>query len=540
MIRRVSGGIIWSARASAALLSVLALTAACTWAGRERSQTPVVPTASVEVAIAMAPPATLNPFSGESSLATERIAHMALPGAYRINPDSTYGLDLLAEEATVTTEPFTVTYRLRDDVRWSDGEPVTASDLVFTWRTVTDPEFNAWSTTGYDQIRSAEVDGDRTATFTFAAPYSGYRELFLFVLPRHHLKDVDPESMFSRDIAVASGPFSVAAWDGGAQVALVRNPHHPAAGNLRQVDVRFLTDVSSQLQLLRSGEVDVLAPEPEPDLVEGLDGVQGVSWDQQPGVAWEHVGFNVGHPLLQRTRIRQAIALAIDRRAVVDALVDPAGGADEVLDSVFFVRGHPAYEPHFARYGHDPAAARRLLDQAGCAAGDDGVRMCGDDRVSLRYATLSGYAAREATLEIVQAQLRDVGIEIVGDIQEPSVLFDAFETGDWDLAGFGWFGSPDPLAMADVVACGAPLNSYGYCNDDATALLERAGRTLDSDRRFALVNAAETAIAADVPLLPLYQVPAVLAWSGVVAGPAVHPGPEGPLWNVGDWRRTAN
>lgn len=521
----------WIAGAGLALLTTLPL--ACAAPEQEEVGRRQV----AQLAISTAPPAVLNPLSADSSLATERIAQMVLRGAYTVLPDFTYEPDLIAGEATVTRDPFTVTYRLRADAVWSDGRPVSARDLIFTWRTVVDPDFRALSTAGYELIESASVEGDDTVTFRFAEPYAAYRDLFATVLPRHHLEGMDISTIFTDSMPVGSGPFVIEEWDGGATLSLSANAHFPGGGPaLDQLSVRFVEDVASQLQLLRSGEIDVLAAEPSPDLVRGLETLESVHWDHRPGAAWEHLAFNVSDPLLARPLVRRAIAHAVDRTAVATTVLGDLAAPSPVLQSVFFLSGQPGYASQFSVYDYDPARAMRLLDKAGCPVTQDTFRACDGDPLTLRYATVAGYDAREATLELVQAQLKEVGIVVRGDVAEPSVLFERLSTGDFDIAGFAWFGAPDPAGMVEVVECSGPLNFMGYCDRSVSRILRGSQAQLDRRERVAAIHQAQALIVDDVPLLPLYQVPAVLAWQDTVTGPAVNPGPEGPLWNVEQWR----
>ncbi|MGH2697950.1 MAG: ABC transporter substrate-binding protein, partial [Actinomycetota bacterium] len=265
-------------------------------------------------------PAVMNPLTIDgNTVATALVAQTLLEGAYETLPDFTYRPELLAGEAEVTHGPFTITYTIREDATWSDGEPVGAADFEFTWKTIVDPKFKAAVRDGYDKITDSEIIDPKTIRFTFDEPFVPYRELFNFVLPAHALEDGDLNQVWDDEITVSSGPFEFEQWKRGQFATVVRNDAYRGEGPyLDEIVFRFVTDPGSQIQLFRSREADVLYPQPQVDLVEQLTSFGGASLEASAGAVWEHIDFNLDTPLLQEPFVRQAIAHGIDRRAIVD------------------------------------------------------------------------------------------------------------------------------------------------------------------------------------------------------------------------------
>jgi peptide/nickel transport system substrate-binding protein len=460
-----------------------------------------------------------------------------LSGAFRVTPELAYE-PVLVTSAEATEDPPTVTYRLREEAVWDDGTPVSAEDLAFTWRVLTDPDHDIAMRAGYEQIEDAEILDAKTVRFTFHTPYAAWRELFAQVLPAHVLEGEDFDDVWDDALTAASGPFRFSSWERGGDLVLVRNERwwgEPAT--LDRVVIRFDDSIDASAARLAGGEAHVVHLVPTEDVAERLRRLEGVRVETGLGTHWDHLAFRLDHDLLGRPEIRGAIAHAIDREVVVQELITPIHPDAVPLDSAFTLPDQPGYAPAWAStLSHDPAAARRLLAEAGCVEGDDGVAVCGEQRLSLRYATLAGDLRREQLFEVLQAQLAATGIEVVADLAEPSVLFERVPAGDFDLAEFAWVGGPDPEGGVDIWHCDGALNFTGLCDDELDALLAATRTTIDPDERLAVVHAADTRLAELLPAVPLFQTPSLLAADAALDGPRDNPTLAGPLWNLEEWQ----
>jgi peptide/nickel transport system substrate-binding protein len=150
--------------------------------------------------------------------------------------------------------------------------------------------------------------------------------------------------------------------------------------------------------------------------------------------------------------------------------------------------------------------ARRLLEQAGCRRGSDGIYLCAGERLSLRFVTTAGVPPRARVLSLAQAQLRQVGVEVVPSFASPSALFDQIiPNGEFDAMLFSWISTPDSSGVEDIFSCGGSLNFTGYCQRHVTRDLDQADRILDAEQRARALNRADRQMAKDVPMIPLYQ-----------------------------------
>jgi peptide/nickel transport system substrate-binding protein len=522
-------------------------------------------------------PGVLNPTIADGNLyATAQIALTTLLPLWVITPDFEYVPSALLESATPAedgAEQFSVTYTLNPEATWSDGEPIRARDVLFTLEVCLDPDADITSRAGCD-----EVDMERTATeldpdgneivVYFHDTYAPWRTLFstadLVLLPSHVFGEESPGEDWNTTWAdgivhpetgepIASGPFMFESWDHGLQLEVVRNDRY--AGEPAQLDrvvFRFIPDTDTMVQQLRGREIDLIDPQPQIDLVEQIEAIDGVTIQREVGENFELLQFQHDHPLLGERWMREAIARAIDRDAFVEQVILPIDPNAAPLNSLVFVSNHPAYEDHLgAHVDHDPERSRALLEEH-CTPGDDGIYECDGRQASFAWTTTAGNERRELFFEYAQEQLRGVGIEVTADFDEPAVAFGAFFEGDFEIFNLAFVGEPDPDANVEVFGCFAGAedrtapgaepgfqNYHGFCPDDeVTQTLIDTSRELDPDARNAGMNAAGAALAADIPVLPLYQLPFILAHSDAFTGPQLNPTQWGSSWNITEWRPT--
>jgi peptide/nickel transport system substrate-binding protein len=463
-------------------------------------------------------------------------------GAFEIGPNLTYRPSLVSR-VTLTEEPFTLTYHIRPEARWSDGVTVSASDFVFTYKTLmTNPRMS--EDDPLRTIRRVRAVDTKTFKVVFRRRLAGWRELFELVFPRHALLGEDITSIWRDRFdnpktgePIGSGPFLVQRLDPGRELTLVRNPRYwgPHTAYLDRLVVRAVE--GDAVEALESGQVDMVSPN-TPEQWREVRREPGLRLLWSPGVNWEHFDFRLrgkGHPALRNKLVRRAIAYGIDREAILRGYRE-FNPAQRRSDSAIFVTQSPYYEPNWKAYRYRPAEARRLLEQAGCRRGVDGTYVCGGRRLSLRFVTTSGSPRRELLLRAVQAQLRRIGVEAVPVFVESGALLGEgglLEKGDFDLVLFQWILGADP-DMLDVFGCGGSHNHTGYCNHQVSRDLLRGNLIVDARARAALLNRVDAKLAADVPVLPLYQESKPVAFRATIRN-VVANDREGVTWNAEDW-----
>ena len=260
-------------------------------------------------------------------------------------------------------------------------------------------------------------------------------------------------------------------------------------------------------------------------------------------MGFEHLDIRIGHgghPALRGTQgklVRRALAYAIDRveivRAVVGTDVEPN---PRPRDSLIFTAGSRSYSPNWSGYRYRPDEARRLLARAGCRPGGDGIFSCAGERLALRFVSRGVIARRVQTLELVQAQARRAGIEVIPVYTSGGGHDRVLATGDFDVTLFAWFGAgADAGGLDSLYGCGGAQNHIGYCQRLVTRDLDQSDRIVDSGRRALLLNRVDVRLASDVPSIPLFEIRGLAAVKPAVRGFLPNFFFYDPTWNAENW-----
>lgn len=437
------------------------------------------------------------------------------------------------------------TITLRDDVTWSDGEPITGEDVAFTFEVYADPSTGSLSTARFaniagvaeytagkaDSISGITVDG-QTVTVDLVNPQAsfalGIAEPIVPVLPEHTLdalprKDL-ATSKFFREPSVGSGPYVFDHWVNDDKVAFIANQHYRDELALEGVDATFLDSDVAEAQI-QTGEIDYA--QISAAAAEDLSGASGVEVLSATGGSIMGLHSALESGLLGDVRVRQAIMYAIDRQALVDTVL---AGHGQVINTIAF--GPNADVPSDVdTYAYDPDRARELLKEAGW-----------DPSKKVRLEIIPGLRDREQVVDIVAGQLREVGIDAEVKRFDQAGLTTAIGDRDFDLtiSGYGFFNG-DPSSMAARVRCDlfAPngSNLVHYCNEDLDQLLEDAEATTDDQKRAAIYEQAQDIVNRDVPIILLFAPDALAATSSAFHGFELNPLPNQAFWNAAEWSK---
>jgi peptide/nickel transport system substrate-binding protein len=457
-----------------------------------------------------------------------------LGGAFEVSGALAYRPNLVAGAEVTRRKPFTVTYRIRPEAVWSDGRPVSSRDFEFTWKVAREREALGAE---HAKIRKVVVLGPKTVRAVFEEPVPDFREFFGIVLPRHALAGENLDQVWleaidnpKTGVAIGNGPFLVRRWEED-RLTLVRNPRYwgPHLAYLDRLVFRFLPE-AEHADALRRGDVDLVpggtAAAKAAVLELRRQRPPGVRVESGPGVALEHLELRIGpggHPALKSRLVRKALAFGLDRKAIARAVLGrlwgvPAAGV-QVLDSAVFTGRSPYYRPNWADYRQRRAEALRLLGKAGCRVGEDGIYVCRGERLSLRFFTTAGVESRKLTLDLMRSQLRAIGVEVEEQYVAPNLFFNGvLPGGSFDAALFSWELDPALWAPYYTFACGTDQNYTGYCRRTLSSDLRRSTSMLDFRRRVQALNRIDARLAEDVPVIPLFQPPVLVAVDAKVRG----------------------
>ncbi|HEX6201893.1 MAG TPA: ABC transporter substrate-binding protein [Thermoanaerobaculia bacterium] len=396
-------------------------------------------------------------------------------------PDDGTPVPRLAESWSFSDDRRTLTFRLRPDVLWSDGVPVTADDVVFTWRAWTSPEV-AWEGAHLvETVESVAAIDPHTVAFRFTHPYSTQlldAAAGGVVLPAHAWgkrpfaewrSDAD---WFLRNLVV-SGPFTLASWTPQQEVVLERNPRYFEEGlpRLDRVVIRVVPEQTAQLTQLLAGQLDFvlqLSPDDAPK-VAAAPGVDLLSFWTRGFIA---VAWNVRSDLFADPRVRRAMTLGIDRETLVESIWGDLARpiASPIPPDTW------AWSEDVAPLPYDLAEASRLLDDAGWVDRDgDGVREKGGRPFRFRLITNAGNSQREDAQVIIQDQLRRLGVAVVPEALEFHTLIEQVTGGEFDATVIGW-GIPTTFDFRFLYHSSeiGGTNVTGFSHPEVDRLLEEA------------------------------------------------------------------
>jgi peptide/nickel transport system substrate-binding protein len=459
---------------------------------------------------------------------------------------------MAAKPKVVKSSPLTVSFSYKPTAVWSDGKPVTVADFRATHRVFINPQNNVISRTGWEDIRSISGRG-KNVTVVFKTKYADWESLVSAgVYPAHVIAGKNMNEMFLNNIpnGISSGPWRFQSWQKGVQLTVVKNARFRAGPQMKldRVVFRYILDTNARFQALKSGEGQVMEPQPQLQIADFLKD-SNFTVDRKIGFAWEHIDVQFGpkgHAALKLPYVRQALITGINRAQIASTLYKDIAPGLPPLQSHMFKPFESSYKQNWKKWTFSQQKVITLLKSKGCTGGPDRPSAGNNDvfscpnvgKLSFRFFTTTGNQLRALTFEIAQRQLKSVGIELVPRFQVAGTMFGTtLPSEDWDLMLFTWVGSPaTPITIKDLYGCGGDQNNMGYCNRKFSAILNTVSTTLDSAQRAKMLNDAELKyMVNDIPSIPVYARPVFVIRNKKVAGPAVNPTTEGSPWNVSGW-----
>lgn len=534
------------------LVAIAAALVASLAVGPAASAKPEAASAGTLVFGADQEPNTLN-FALNSMYWMSIITNKIVAGGMRYNSKAVLQPYLLAGKPKILKQkPFTTQHQYKSTASWSDGRKLTGADFVFTWRTYMNPANNVVSREGWDQIRSAKASAGNRVTIVWKGSYAAWETIVgASVLPQHALQGKDFNKVWADDIGPASGPFRFVSWVKGQQITIAKNTAYKAgpAAKLDRIVFRFIPNTATQFQALRAGEVQMTEPQFQLALRDFLNDPK-ITLQAGTGYFYEHIDIQLGakgHPALRVPAVRRALITGINRAQISQAIYGAVlPKALPVLNSVHFMPFEAAYRPAYAQWRFNQQRVIDILKAARCTGGPDrpnarnrDIFSCpGVGKLSFKFTSTAGNQRRQLTFEIIQAQLRSVGIELVSSFAPAGVVFgDQVLLGkNYELIMFTWLSGPTHSYTAgDLYGCGGEQNYQDYCNRRYTRLMNQAKFTTNAAARTKLVQQAEAIMAKDVATIPLYSQPRFQLFYKTVKGPANNPTQEGVTWNAETW-----
>ncbi|THF68342.1 peptide ABC transporter substrate-binding protein [Deinococcus sp. Arct2-2] len=375
-----------------------------------------------------------------------------------------------------------ITYKLRRNVKWSDGAPFTSADVKFTWEAIKNPKFIAESKDGSEDVSSIDTPDPYTAVVNYKRVAPDYAStLFTFgIFPKHALEGKDLNTDVYNEKPLGTGPFRVKEFRRGQYVIVERNPLYWRKDSkgvqlpyLDQIVFKIIPDANTLVTQLKSGEIQMTPSVPYAQVTQ-LDALPNMNIVKNNILSWQHLDFNFKGPeALRDLEVRQAFAYAINKSAISKAL----GGFPKPIDTVV-VPVFSASNRNVVKYPYNPAKAKALLDAAGYKPGPDGIRVKNGQRMSYKILVQAGRANDEIAQQVIISSLKAVGIELQPDNKTGVAFREARYKGSYDVFYSGWITSADPVYSV-FFKTGGVNNGQGFSNPRIDAFLDRAENTLD-------------------------------------------------------------
>ncbi|SPF33690.1 ABC peptide transporter, periplasmic ligand binding protein [Candidatus Sulfotelmatobacter kueseliae] len=398
-------------------------------------------------------------------------------------------------------DPLTYVFHLHRGVKFQDGRPLTARDVKWTFDSLLEGKILSTKAANYRFVDHVDAPDDATVIFHLKEPDSpllwNLSDGAMGIVPYGSLDEMTRNP-------VGSGPFKFVSAETDREIILERNDDYwGEKAKLARVRFAVVPDETTQALELRKGSGDVAINSLTPDTVLALSREPTLAVERGPGTRLAYLAFNLRAPILQDARVRQAIAYALDRQAMIDYLWR---GQAELARSILPPQSW-AYDGDVPAYGHDPEKANRLLDAAGYAA-VNGVRFHIIMKTSLDANT-------RMMVAVMQQQLRQVGIVLDIRSFESATFFSDVIHGAFQMYGLRWIGGNEDPDIFEYVFHSAKFPPNGanrgfYSNPKVDELIDRARREVDPALRKPLYAEVQRVLAEDLPYIDLWYLDNVI------------------------------
>src|SRR5216683_2827252 len=450
----------------------------------------------------------------------------------------------MAESWTYSRDCLELTFKLRRDVKWHDGRPFTADDVLFTYQTMINPKTPAPFKEGFLLVKDVQAPDPYTVRVTYDKPYARAVETWgTYILPKHLLQSFAEAGTLrespQNSRPIGTGPYRFQEWKPGEKVVLVANPdYYEGRPYLSRIVYRVIPSQATIFLELKAKGVDYVST------LTGLQYARQTEYPafrkayhkyRYPASDYTFLGFNLKDPRFADRRVREAFAYAINKQELIDGVLLGLGQ----IATGPLRPGTWAHTDKVKRYPYDPAKAKQLLADAGWKDrnGDGILRNKEGQPFAFTIRTNQGNDERKKAAEIIQQRLKEIGVQTeIQTIEWAAFLKEYIRQKRFEAIVLGWgtTSDPDQYPIWHSSQSGPEqLNSISYANPEVDALLEKGRATCHQSERVAVYQRIQEILAEDQPYVFLYYPDSLWAVSSRVRG--IKPAPAGIDYNFIDW-----
>lgn len=489
-----------------------------------------------------------------SSWGNWALGNLTLPQALNVSPGGDYvpGAMLVDAPTLDPGPPMTVTYRIKPEAVWSDGEPITSTDFEYTWQQIVTGT-DIYDTTGWIDIKSVDTTDPKTAVVTFKKPFGGWQDLFggfYFVLPSHLLDGKSRSKAMKDGYAFSGGPWKLdggkAGWKKGKTITLVPNDAYwGTKPSIAKVIFQIVPESSAELEAVKTGQVVAAYPLPIDGALDQLDESPSLSYDVGFGNQFEGFWLNAKAFPVNSKAVRQALMYATDRQVIVDQILKPAIREGRVLQSFIVPTFRTFYKPAFDKYAPNQDMVDQLMEGDGWTKGSGGIWEKNGRTASFEVNSTAGNESRALTEQIWQSQLQAAGFDVKIKNLNSDVLFGTrLPKGQYAVALYASVGTPDPGQCLIFCSVNIPSKANKFVGNNTTRTNGKAidttwtavDSTLDESARVAAADEGQDALADYVASIPLFQSPTLFIYNHDLLGGNLQDNTTmGPFFTMNEW-----
>jgi len=434
---------------------------------------------------------------------------------------------LVAEPQLMISPKQVVTYRLNPKAVWYDGTAITVADFIAQWKAMsgTSTAFQTSSNTGYNQIESVAQGADKfEIVVTFKTPFSEWKSLFWPLYPASTNTDSKVfNSGWKGKFLTSGGPFKFQSYDATAKTfAFV--PNDKWWGNKPKLDslIFRVIDDDAQPTALANGEIDLMDIGPSVDYYNKAKVVPGADIRVAGGPNFRHITLNGQSPVLQDVRVRQALAMAIDRAAIARAQLGPLPVNPVPLGNHIFMQNQKGYQDNSTVLAYNPDKAKQLLDESGWVV-KDGKRAKDGKPLVINLLIPAAVPVSRAEAAVVQNILGQINVQVDINTVPLDDFFDKYIVpGNFDMTLFSWMGTQFPISSGQSIyqnptGTNIRQNYARIGSDEIDRLYHEATQELDPDKAIEKANQIDKLIWEEVHSITMYQRPDIWAVKGNLA-----------------------
>ena len=473
-----------------------------------------------------------NPFTGLSSVAYE-VFQTQYPTLTQYSAADFSIVPGIADSWVESADHTTWTFAVHPGLKWSDGTPLTAKDVAYTFNRILKGEYEKTNYGSYvANMTKVVATDDTTVVFTVSKPTPVMDHMYVFILPEHIWSKIDKKAVTNYknegtpdSPTVGSGPYTMIERKVGQYIRMQANPNwRDGQRPVDEIVFKVFANADAMGQALKKGEID-FAEGLETNVWNSLQGVEGITTVAAQPASYSELAFNTGaaladgkpigdgSPLLKDQALRQALAYSIDKPNIVAKVLGGEGIPGSTVIPPLYTQWHADPATPFA---YDPAKSMALLDAAGYKVGADGVRADAQgNKLSFRLLFRTDNPLSPKAAEFLKGYLTAVGVEITLKGVSEDALTETIGQGNFDMFEWGWGVEPDPNYMLSTFTCEnrsyvedgttyANLSDSFYCNPEYDKLFAAQSQETDQAKRADIVRQMQQMLYDDVPYIVTY------------------------------------